>query len=297
MSLPLVLKKSLRDNEAKRDEHLDNIKEYFSFSERPTLEVTDAQWLELNGAVEDSYKNRGGEIIYDWVLGGLAWGLKKAFTEGWHKSTNCRDAFGQNWSTKKIKINLLKTKPKDSYHVVTVESGVLVITSSGDVIATNVDSIACEPSVMETVKVLYNGIDYRYQFTLDNGAEEKIQTALTTLSEKLGSTLKYEMDWATFGPAIAKASSDQQWNFRAPDLLAEICEGILYKFNLDDEMVKEAIKEKWTTGIITAKVDPTIEKRFNRSYHATDFVDGKLVVFLKDAANLGYCGEDIEERL
>jgi hypothetical protein len=296
MSLPLVLRKNIRDNEAKRDEHLATLQTYFGFSAAPTVEpLPDALWAELDAKVDSSYKGRPGWIVYDAVLGGLAHGLASAFIGGWNQSPTCRDVFGAAWSTKTIRL-ALDGKPTPGHHV-TLDAGVLVIHTSPANIVSNVDVIGSEPSVMETVRLEYNGADYRYQFCLDKGAGKELQEAMDSLSGVMGKTVTYSVPWKVYGPAVGKM--DPEFDIRCPDFFKYCMDGLVYyvKAKAADDMVKEALLEKWTTGLITSEVNPAKVQALGRSYNAVDFVNGDLVVFIGQASNAGTVGEDLEERL
>jgi len=285
----------------KRDEHLEAIKTYFNFSERPTLEISNETWAALNSGLDAAYKERPGEVIHEWLLEGLAWGLRKAFTEGWHKSPASRDAFGQAWSTKKIHLTL--DLPSDQYHKVILKDGVLVIQTNPANAGTNCGDTGSSPSVLETCDVKFNGISYRYQFNFDNGACDIIKTSLESMSTALGKPITYEVKWDVLGPTLIKsephATSGDEWNWRAPDWFASALEGLAYKISQKaaDEMVKEALLDKWKSGVVKVQYDDSIPKRLGKLHNAVEFLNGDLVIKFASQSNTGDVGQDIEERL
>jgi len=277
---------------------LKKIQTYFNFSEMPKLEQDDAFWQKLDDEVDKSYKGRPGWIVHSAVLDGLSYGLNKAFTEGWHKSPACRDAFGEAWTTKKIVVKLDgAVKPM---HLVQLEDGVLVIHTSPAKICSNCQNIGSDPSVMTTCDLKIDGISWKYRFNLDNGAMGKINTHLANMKTALGKEISIDVQWDVFGTALKEIDGKPDWDIRAGDFFQYCLDGLgpVIVKKAKDDMIKEALLEKWTTGIIQVTVDKDLSKKYEkRNYNAVDFINGKLMIFIAKTGNPGQVGEDIEHRL
>ena len=92
MSLSLIVKKNIKENELKRDENLKKIsqvlKEQFTF---------ECDMEKIHDLTPESFKNNLGKVIYDQYLSGLAENIAKIMAD-----EMTREAFLSAVSTKKI---------------------------------------------------------------------------------------------------------------------------------------------------------------------------------------------------
>jgi len=182
-----------------------------------------------------------------------------------------------------------------------VEDGVLVVSFFAPNAGSNVGNIGYTPkSIFETVPVLVNGIDWRYQRQYDQFGKAKIEKHLNTIKEAIGKEVTYEVQWDVLGKSVAAIDGSEEWNFRSSEWLANSLDGLQYNIQTKckDSMIKEALLEKWTTGVIIVRVDKDLAKKFPKQLtNAVDFESGKLVILFARSGNQGYCGTDLEERL
>jgi len=113
--LPLLLRKNLRDNEAKRDANLARIAA--ATGTEPWLFEVDM--IALHAAVGDDYKSRLGEILYDSYLDSVANRL-----ESLSKDDLVKECLVEKLSTRRV---VYRFGECDSYIKTTIEAGCLVI--------------------------------------------------------------------------------------------------------------------------------------------------------------------------
>jgi hypothetical protein len=130
-TLPLALKKDLRDNEENLKKHLQEIKNITGVEF--TVEISPSMG-EINNKIDGSYKNRLGEIVYNSLMGEVAALFKKNSADSMVK-----DALIEATPAKKIIFEM--TDSASSYHDIVFSNGSLVIKFKPQNIWTNISDI------------------------------------------------------------------------------------------------------------------------------------------------------------
>ena len=124
---------NVKKNEEKKEEHLQTMKEALELPADVSVECDLIAVAEV--CDKAGYKDRIGEVVHDWILGGLAATLKKL---GADELT--REAIQEVWTTGVIKIED-GGKQQKGYHECDFENGDLVLKFKSDGIASNVSYI------------------------------------------------------------------------------------------------------------------------------------------------------------
>jgi len=293
MSLPLVLRKNIRDTTPKLQEHLAAIQE-----------VTGVEWMfEVDfGAVKAgleavknvSYSDRLGEIIQDSYLSGLTANIKN-----FCKDMLLKEALLEGADKKVIRFTLVKEDPKakETYYVRTrLNEGILEITVPDAKFAYN---------TAETGRDLMNSLKGAGPLSLEqrkNIADHVPK--MTELLERLKNATGVEYDCEVDFPSVATLIKGTSYESRLGDIIYESYLGGLIT-NLEnlckDELAREAWLDKTNARkLIRIVVDATEAKNENR-YQFTQFEsDGTFVVHIpksKFAYNTSETGRDVEKQL
>lgn len=172
---------------------------------------TEVQWAEFAVATEDKgYKERVGDIVYDWYLKALA-----ANVVTFSKDNIQREAFVETFGTRKlISFRLIEEtapKSKSQYYSVTNEGGVLSANIVKSRITTNASNfgedlaLACSGDGPLTVLMRKNIAD----------ATKQMNEHLATINKASGIEFDVEVDWAQF----AVATVDKGYQDRVGDII------------------------------------------------------------------------------
>lgn len=115
--LPLKSSLNIKENEEKKEENLKKIQDATGLSTDVTVDI---DWATIEAFTKKAgYDNRLGDVVYDWIFGGLASNISRMCEEELTK-----EAIQEAWTTGVIR---LEENKKISYHAVEFTNGDLVI--------------------------------------------------------------------------------------------------------------------------------------------------------------------------
>jgi len=280
--LPLKLRKNIRDTEEKFKENAAKIADAMGGAQEITLDV---DWeATAESATASGYEHRAGEVLHDWIIGGLASNIVSLC-----KDETAREALVNTWTTGVI---IHRTgDPKSGYHSVTFEDGNLVIESKTKSLGSNVGQ--CGQSIQDQLQSPGgNDLTLKAQQNVEktSDAREKTLEAIKDAVE-LPVDVTLDMDWAEFEDGC-KASG---YTDRPGDIIGWQLDALKSNFARagKDEMVREAVQEEWTTGVIQHRAEDC-------KYHDIEFEDGNLILISKPGSfgtNVDKCGANLEDKL
>jgi hypothetical protein len=297
MSLPLTLKKNIRDAEPKRDASMDNVKEYFGFSEKPTMEVADDLWLTLwesrNGTPQQTSIGR-------WVYEDLPKGFLHGLTDLLKDAPECKAALAQAWTTKKLIISLTGFEAHGSnlhHNLVLNDGSLIIIGKSAKNMFDMTASIGRNPRVLDTINLTAGGLPWKMKWELEQpGVQKKITAALDSLRATTQfKEVTWEADLEKIGDGFETRKPSRP-KYNAPTavshLLGGLAENIAKCFK--DDMVKEAILDKWKSGKVLIRWDETVPA----AQHNDDgFEDGHLLLRISGDGMTARAGSRLEQKL
>jgi len=125
---------NIHKHEESKEENVKKIQDAVGLSADVTLDV---DWSVLDTASNAAgYKNRCGEVVYNWILGGLAGNLERIC-----KDDLTKEAVAEVWTTGVIRFEENK---KISYHAVEFVNGDLIIQYKPTSIASNVSDVGSD---------------------------------------------------------------------------------------------------------------------------------------------------------
>jgi hypothetical protein len=131
LNLPLKSALNLAENEEKKEENLKKLQEAVGLSTDVTIDV---DWTVLDPLVTKlGYESRPGDVVYDWILGGLAYNV-----ESITKEELTKEAIAEIWTTGVIR---MEEDKKVDYHGCEFANGDLVIHYKADRLCSNCGSI------------------------------------------------------------------------------------------------------------------------------------------------------------
>jgi len=276
-ALPLVYRQHIRNEEAKRTEHAEKIKEALG------VEYTfDLDWAAL-------YTGAADKTEEGWRLPQSISYYTEAIAnriEGFSKDEMAKEQFLEETQKRTIKFIFDKNAKGEFYVKETIHDGLLTLTIK---YVANVDETG-----RNILKLLGKGAGQIPLIVRMNirDFEEKRQGHLERIREKTGiSDLEWDFDWNAIVTAVDSSDAD-----RIGETYDAYCEAVADRFNrlCDDEMVKEAVIDAMSAKKIkfvfnkNAKID---------SYTKSAFVDGVLVFTTKYICNVNEVGSDIESLL
>lgn len=288
MSLSLALRKNIRDSEAKRNENLEAIKAATGVDF--ALEVDFAVLMsKIAPDYQASYATNLGDVVHDWYLTSLSYGLK----------TKCQDEMNKEslveaCTAKKISFQIVTPAEWDSVGYgyccrIRVINGVLMMECKPDYFGSNVDYLWKD---FEKCFAGQGGLTLKARAGIRDSEAER-QGHLDAINAAAGTTFTFECDWAT----LSKPAVDRGYEDRAGEVVAWHLGG--FKKNvckiLADEMGKEAFLDKCPAKVIRFVVDATIP-----SGKVTRFVNGGVNMCVKPdylGSNVDDTGNDIESQL
>jgi len=134
--LPLKAAINVKENEGKKTENLEAIKEAVGLATDCTFDI---DWAVIHPfCVKNGYADRCGEVVYDYILTGLKDRLVRICQEELTK-----EAIAENWSTGVLRLEAGPPK-MSGYHTVDFADGDLVIKFRPDSMCTNVSDIGSD---------------------------------------------------------------------------------------------------------------------------------------------------------
>jgi nitrate reductase NapAB chaperone NapD len=289
--LSLTTRKNIKDAEPKLQEHLALITKTTGV----TFEV-EIDWLSIVDDIDTKgYKDRAGEVVYDWYLGGLSKNV-----EAFVKDPIQKEAFVETFSSRHlIGFELHASDPRvegyeSEYQWVTNKEGVLVIHTYKDRVCTNTSSTgkdlakACsgdDPLTVLTRKNIKDGEAKR------NAHLKKILTAT-------GVEFETEFDWIP----IASACAARSYKDRAGDVAYDFYLGGLaskVEAFAKDPIQKESFVECFgTKKTIAFIVHATAPEGMESLYNWVSNNDGVLVMNTTEAkfpSNSSQIGENLSK--
>jgi len=134
--LPLKAAINVKENEGKKTENLEAIKETVGLATDCTFDI---DWAVIHPfCVKNGYADRCGEVVYDYILTGLKDRLVRICQEELTK-----EAIAENWSTGVLRLEAGPPK-MSGYHTVDFADGDLVIKFRPDSMCTNVSDIGSD---------------------------------------------------------------------------------------------------------------------------------------------------------
>jgi len=276
-SLPLIYRQNIRNEEQKRTEHAEKIKNALG------VDYTfDLDWAALFTGADDATEE--------------GWRLPQSITyytdaisnriEGFAKDEMAKEQFLEETQKRTIKFIFDKKAKGDFYVKEAIQDGVLILTIK---YVCNVDDTG-----RNILKLLGNGpgqIPLIVRMNIRD-YEEKRQAHLERIREKTGvPDIEWDFDWNAIVTAIESSDAD-----RIGETYEAYCSAVADRFErlCSDEMVKEAL--------VDAMSAKKIKFVFNKNakiegYTTSAFVDGVLVFTTKYICNVSDVGSDIESLL
>lgn len=287
MSLSLVVRKNIRDSEAKRDEWLAALKE--ATGVEFTFEV---DFENIHGRLPEkekkTYGDKIGSCVHETYLKPFVNGIKKAIADPMRK-----EALISMASNKKIIFNLLD-KPEwekagyGAYCRMRCADGNIYMDVKTECFCGNVNNIG------QDFDVAFKGsepLTLKARIVIRDTEADRA-AYMKTISDLAGAPYAFEVDWLTITPALKKIHEDRQGE--VVNLHLKALTKNLTKV-LSDEMGKEAFVEKTPAKIIKFVIDSTIAQG-----KACRFENGSLISAVKPdalAVNVDTTGNDIEKLL
>lgn len=291
MSLSLVQRKEIRDTGAKAKELLDRLKEETGIEFEFIVDFA-GLLAKFNPSALSSYGDRIGTVFNDWYLNPIVDGLIS-----FCKDPLCKESVREMCTKKQITIDILPDKDyeKDTkcnnYCRMRVIDGALVAQIKSSNLCSNVSYVS------EDLNTTFAGNSALSLASRRNIAQfdTKRDEHLATMSQALGKTCVFEVDW----PTLTKALEERGYAERHGDAMAWYLDGLVYYFKkvCDDEMGKEAMQEKFTgsEAVIRFVLDDKVT-----TYVVTRFENGALCIKVPSknlCSNCSNTGEDLEAQL
>lgn len=285
-TLSLKSAANLRDNEAKRDEHLGRIA---TATGKSAVEFAFANIKQLDAdCATRGYENRIGEVFYDSYLNQLADSLTKLC-----ENEDAKGALNRKWTSSKI---IFEEDAKASgYQVVNFPGGDLRVSCKPDNIWCNLSYLGEDIPNQLTADI--HGVTLSLKSVQNiKEYEEKAGTYLEAIGTAIGrggpvgfvvEDIK-GVDAAMTARGYENRMGEVIWDSYLNQIsskLTSLCA---------DDMVKEAIGDSFKNNLVF-KLDPKAE-----GYQNCKFEGGNLVMSCKPDniwCNLSYLGEDIEKQL
>jgi len=281
--LSLKARKNIRDTEPKFKAHAARIKKALDLPVDITL---DLDWKDFNDAAKEAgYEDRAGDIFHESTMAGLADNI-----ESHSKDPLVKTAVLGAWTTGVIQHRFVEDTEETQQ--LAFENGNLVHLCK----RTNLYS-SCSyfgHDLLKRLPVQDNGLPVEAEKNI-KAAEPEVKKLLAKIKKDLQLPVDVTIDWDLVD--MEAAAKEIGYPHRLGDIqksllsgLADYCE----KYGKDD-MVREAIQEAWTTGVITHRWEEEPKDTQN-----TAFEGGNLVHICKRAnlySSCSYWGSDIEAHL
>ena len=206
------------------------------------------------------------------------------------KNPLSRDALVNTWTTGVIQYTT--DEKMSGYHKVTFENGNLLITSKKGSLGTNVS--VCGEKIEELlVSAESPSLSLNTSKNIEKTAadREKLLGDLHSVLD-LPVDVTLDIDWSTFADGCKESGYAERPGEIINWLLGGLRDNIARLAK--DDMVKEAVQEVWTTGVIQHRRESSV------AYHDVAFEDGNLVILSKPekyGSNVSVVGQKIEDKL
>eukprot|EP01122_Echinamoeba_exundans_P017912 TRINITY_DN9860_c1_g1_i1.p1 TRINITY_DN9860_c1_g1~~TRINITY_DN9860_c1_g1_i1.p1 ORF type:complete len:312 (-),score=103.21 TRINITY_DN9860_c1_g1_i1:82-951(-) len=289
MALSLAIRKGIRDSEPKKVEHLEKIKNATGVDF--TFEVDFGAILaQIPADKKADYGDRIGEVLHDWYLSPLAYGIERNVSSDEMK----KEALVTACTAKKISFAILpdaewKKAGYGSYARIRVVNGVLFMEVKPDTFCANVDNV-CQD--FEKCFAGEGGLSLKTRASIRDTESERADL-LKAISDAAGHTYTFECDWDALTPAINARGYEE----RHGEVVNWHLGGAKYHLVklLGDEMGKEAFVDATPSRVIKFVVDPKAAKG-----KLSKFENGAWVLVVKPdslASNVDETGSDVESLL
>ncbi|KAF2078019.1 hypothetical protein CYY_000657 [Polysphondylium violaceum] len=264
MPLPLVARKSLRDNQEHLDAAVEKIKA--ALGVEWTFEI-DFETIMAKVTDSDYVKNSPGECFYKEVAGYVAECIDRAA-----KNEMVKEALIEANTNSKIIVALNEDKKNSSYWTYKFNNGTLEllfksICNTSDICYFKLENIIPTPGVYS--------LPARMNL---KAAEEKFNEAFEKIKVATGA------DWSLDEASLEALypSIDKSYQESIGDIFSEIVEYAAQNITkrLGDEMVKEAFLELTPNSKLVFKCNPKLG-----SYWEYAFQDGNLVISFRSICN------------
>jgi hypothetical protein len=288
MSLPLVARKNLKENEVNRDAHIQRLVKHLGWTKTPTVELDTPQAFH-DAASARGYENRQGEVMYDWTLGGFVNYAIKTLNDDMSK-----DSFKKVFTGDKIIFRLAKGS---RYGTPSWDNGNLVLSIDPASLGGNVDQCGQGGAYSEgSLATILSSGDAMPLETAKNIASNQatIDKHIKTISDSLKKPVSLEYNWSEISEGmVARRYAAKQ----VGDVLGASLEGLAnhVKKLCSDEMSQEALAEVWTNGKLIFRT-----KKGEGKYGTCSIEGGNLVVTVDSGslyANVAECGKNLESIL
>jgi len=277
--IPLKSRKSIRDTEDKFKQSASRIQKALNLPVEVTLDV---DWAMIDEASKEAgYENRCGEVVHDWIIGGLASNLEK-----FGKDELARNSICEAWTSGVI--NLREGSEQDT----DFEDGNLVITFKKGSIATNVSYTGYY--LEKKLQSSDGGLSLKAAQNISENKkanDDNLKEIQKALNLPVDVTLDIDMQ------ALAEECKTAGYEDRPGEVLKWLLDGL--KSNIQkiakNDIAKAAINETWTSGVINWRTDSGI-----KNYNDFVFENGDGVIVNKPgsvASNCSYLGYYIEDSL
>eukprot|EP00300_Choanocystis_sp_HF-7_P008061 c15674_g1_i1.p1 GENE.c15674_g1_i1~~c15674_g1_i1.p1 ORF type:complete len:295 (+),score=64.16 c15674_g1_i1:33-887(+) len=284
MSLPLLVRKNIRDSEPKREEYLHVIKDILG--QPYAFEVS---FEEVHNKVDD-YKDRVGDVVHEAYLGNFSDNLKNFCEDSANK-----EAFLNATPARKIVFRI--DASIDDYHQIQFKDGACHIVVPPKYFWTNVDQVG--RNLLQEVNQADNSdLPLVVRKNLRDNEEAKNQ-ALARIEAALGQRYTFEMDVVAQYKVLA-ASDRADYKEQIGEIIFGnygYLNGLANKLEslAQDDMVKEAINDAASSHQITFKFDKDCS-----SYNETKFINKVMTMTTTPGyfwTNVDQIGNTIESQL
>jgi len=300
MSVPLVARKNIKDNENIRDAELAKLEKATGHAHTFEYDVA-AVYEALSKKEAGGHKDYIGRVLFKDYLGGLV-----SRVEPICKVEKGKECWNNTVTAKKIVLEVNAQKAPDINPVSEVVDGVYKIYVNdnkgkrNDAFPAMVGDVGAKemPRILTTQNlpwIVWKSIN---QYADDRvKVEEKINKAV-------GAPVEVDIPWGDVWEALKNAPHGEHTAMYMVSIKSGYLSKLTYYLEklTKDEMSKEALMEKWTKKKIVFVVDGA---KNPGTTPITKFEDGVMVIYLNDnkakagqfPAMVDNCGADIEKQL